>query len=263
MSLATYSFENGIATIVINNPPQNRLSKDLMFEFAGMLEQLKNTQGLRGVFLRSEGPDFSFGGDITPWLDREDEQTRQESDAAIMICNAFEDLPVPVVVAIQGRCAGGGLEMALRADVLVAAEDASFSHPEKTIGVFTLLGGVQRVADRVGRTRAMKWALTAEAVSAQEALDAGLITQLVPQAELLSACDEWLAQLSTGPTLAHTAHKKLLRAWSNGGVKAADNLMTDMAVDIFKSEDARNAIEGAIKAFLAGEERPTFEFNGK
>lgn len=264
MSAIDYTFEQGIATITINNPPQNRLTSEVFAGFMEAFGQLTSEPGLRAVLLRSEGPDFSFGGDVTAWPGRTGEEVAEELKGGIALTNAFENLPVPVIVEIQGHCAGGGMEMALRGDILIASEDATFQHPEKTLGIFTLLGGVQRVAERVGRTRAMQWALTAEHIGAQQALDAGLINQVVPRSELSQTVRAWLDQYAVqGPTLAHAAHKAILRAWSNGGIEAADALMADWAVTVFNSEDAKQAIPSAVEAFNAGRPRPDFPFQGK
>src|SRR5437660_1420513 len=81
-------------------------------------------------------------------------------------------------------CFGGGFEIALRADVIIAAESAQFCHTEAAIGMFTLLGGVQRVAERAGRGRATRWALTSERIPAADALAAGIVTEVVPDEEL-------------------------------------------------------------------------------
>jgi enoyl-CoA hydratase/carnithine racemase len=147
--------------------------------------------------------------------------------------------------------------------VIVAADDAVFGHPEQMIGVVTLLGGIQRVAERAGRTRAMQWALTSELVAAQEMLAAGVITQVVPEAELAETTIGWAERLSNGPTLAHAGHKQMLNAWANGGIEAADKLIPELAVQLMQSEDARQAIASAQDALRRGIARPVFRFQGR
>jgi enoyl-CoA hydratase/carnithine racemase len=103
---------------------------------------------------------------------REDWEARQR--AAIANWNCFG----APVAAIQGLCAGGGLELALRADVVFAGQTARFGHPEQSIGIVTLLGGIYRVAERAGRSRAIEWALTSEQVPAATMERHGVINRV-------------------------------------------------------------------------------------
>lgn len=253
----------GVATLVIDNPPQNRLTREVMGSFAEALRAIGANPGLRAVLVRAEGPNFSFGGDITPWLDVTPEEMRDSIAGAIQLSNALERLPAPVVVAVQGRCLGGGFELALRGDVIIAADTAVFGHPEQTLGVVTLLGGIQRVAERAGRARAMRWALTSELVSAQDMLAAGVISQVVAEADLTATADAWIERLADGPTQAHVGHKQMLNAWADGGVEAADALIPELTLRLMKSEDARRGIASAQDALRRGVERPSLKFSGR
>ena len=94
----------------------------------------------------------------------------------------------------------------------------------------TLLGGVYRVAERVGRCKAMEWALTSERVAAAEMERFGVINRVVPDAELVDAATTFARTVAHGPTRAHAAHKALLRTWAVGGVAAADEAMFDIAI---------------------------------
>ena len=263
MSVVNYTHVDGVATITLNNPPQNRLSSDVTTGFARAVADITGREDTRVVYVKSEGPDFCFGGEITPWLKLTEESASGQNKQFLQLANIFEDLPVPTIAAVQGHCLGGGFELALRTDVIVAADNAKFGHPEATIGLFTLLGGIQRVAERVGRTRAMQWALTSELIAAKHAHEIGLITAVVPFTELATAAEAWVTKLSSGPTHAHADHKKLLRAWSNGGVKAADELMPKMIGKSLMTEDAQGSIAMAIEALKAGKPRPSYPFKGR
>ena len=254
---------SGIATLVIENPPQNRLSREVMLGFAAAIQSIGTNQGIRVVLLRAEGQNFSFGGDISTWLDLTPDQMRENINAAIQLSKAFEQLPVPVVAAVQGKCLGGGFELALRADVIIATENARFGHPEQTLGVVTLLGGVQRVAERAGRARAMRWALTSELVTAAEMLAAGVISEVVSDTDLMTASAAWTERLANGPTLAHAGHKQMLNAWANGGIEAADNLIPELTLRLMNTADARRGIASAQDALQRGVERPVLNFSGR
>lgn len=257
------TIDANIATLVIDNPPQNRLSTELLADFGAAVRTMASDPHLRAVLVRANGPDFSFGGDISTWLEIEPRQMRENIAGFLEAFNAFEQLPVPVVAAVQGKCLGGGFEIVLRADVILAADNAVFAHPEQTIGLVTLLGGVQRVAERAGRGRAMRWALTAERVSAQEMLAAGVVTEVVAQADLNSASSAWIARLANGPTRAHVGHKQMLNAWASGGIAAADQLIPELTEQLMKTDDARRGIASAQEALRKGAARPTLDFKGR
>lgn len=263
MAALELTVESGVATLSLNNPPQNRLGLELLTTFSAAIRQIGSDPDVRVVLVRAHGPDFSFGGDITNWLDIEPGEMSANVAAGIRLFNAFEQLPVPVVAAVQGKCMGGGFELALRADVIVAAEGAQFCHTEQSLAVITFLGGVQRVAERAGKTRAMRWALTSELVSAGEMLQAGVVTEVVPDADLDAAAGAWIARLAKGPTRAHAAHKQMLNAWSTGGIAAADQLIPELTENLMKTQDARAGILSGQDALRRGVERPILTFQGK
>lgn len=263
MSALEYTHDGGVATITLNNPPQNRMSGELSQGLMVAVQDLAGRNDTRVLLVKANGPDFSYGGDITAWMGLSEEEFAQTISGGVTLTNMFQDFPFPIVVAVQGYCGGGGFEITLRGDIIIAADNATFGHSEATIGVFTFLGGVQRVAERVGRTRAMQWAMTAERVDAQTALETGLINKVVPVEQLETEAQSWVDQFKSDATLAHAAHKKLLRAWSNGGIAEADAMMGKMAGEILHSEDAQGCLPAASEAVKSGSPRPDFKFKGK
>jgi enoyl-CoA hydratase/carnithine racemase len=217
----------------------------------------------RAVLLRAEGDDFSFGGDIVAWPGQDPRALRSTFEHYMTTFNKFEQLPLPVIAAVHGLCAGGGLELALRADVIFAAESARFAHPEQTLGIVTLLGGVYRVAQRAGSARAAQWAMTSEQVPAAEMAQAGVINRVVADGELLQQATTFTQKVAAGPTRAHAAHKALLRTWAVGGVTSADQVMFDVAMPLFGTSDVVGALDSAVRAFNAGLPRPAYDFQGK
>ena len=255
--------DTGVATLTLDNPPQNRLTMDLMGSLHAAIQRISTDPAIRVALVRSEGPDFSFGGDITNWLDITPQQMAGNITGALQLFNAFEQMPVPVVAMVQGRCMGGGFELALRADVIIATESAEFCHTEQSLAVITFLGGVQRVAERAGKTRAMSWALTSERVPAKEMFEAGVITEVVADSDLEGAASAWVARLAQGATQAHAGHKQMLHAWSHGGVEAADKLIPAITEAVMNTQDAQRGIASAQDALRRGVERPVLVFEGK
>ncbi|WOE74676.1 enoyl-CoA hydratase/isomerase family protein [Alterisphingorhabdus coralli] len=263
MAAVEYVHENGVARITLNSPPQNRIGNELVAGLTAAIMDVAGRNDTRALLLSATGPDFSWGGDIRNWQNISHKDFGATLEQALQLTNTFEDFPFPTIAAVQGQCSGGGYELALRADIIIAADNARFGHSEATIGVFTFLGGVQRVADRIGRGRALEWAYTAEMIEAQRALDLGLVNQCVPSDELADTAESWVEKLASGATLAHAAHKKLLRAWSTSGVAAADAMIPQMAEDIHASADLQDHLPAAIAAVEAGEPRPKFPFKGQ
>jgi enoyl-CoA hydratase/carnithine racemase len=147
MAHLTHTIENSVAFLVLDNPPQNRLSPQMLDELRDALAAIGNSDA-RALLLGAEGPDFSFGGDIVPWPEMSLRELRTLFESYMNTFNQFERLSIPTVAAVQGLCFGGGLELAVRADVIFAAETARFGHPEQSLAIVTVLGGVYRVAER-------------------------------------------------------------------------------------------------------------------
>lgn len=262
MSHLTYTIDDRLATIVLQNPPQNRLDPELLQELSTALDAISASDA-RAVLLRADGPDFSFGGDIMEWPDMNQRELRGLFERYMNAFNQFERLPLPVVAAVQGLCFGGGFELALRADVIFAAKGARFGHPEQSLGLVTLLGGIYRAAERAGQARASEWALTSEQITATAMAQAGVVNRVLPDAVLDEEAKRFAEKLASGPTRAYAAHKALLRAWRVGGVAAADEAMFDIALPLFESEDGQAGLKSAVNALKAGKPRPVLDFQGR
>ncbi|MFE9728578.1 enoyl-CoA hydratase/isomerase family protein [Streptomyces sp. NPDC005794] len=262
MTRLEYTFDDRLATIVLRNPPQNRLDQELIQELGAAIEAISTSEA-RAVLLRADGPDFSFGGDIMDWPDMNARELRSLFERYMGVFNQFERLSLPVVAAVQGLCFGGGFELALRADVIFAADSARFGHPEQTLGLVTLLGGIYRVAERAGQARASEWALTSEQITAAAMAEAGVVNRVVPHAALDEEAERFARKISSGPTRAYAAHKALLRSWRVGGIAAADEAMFDIAIPLFESEDGQAGLASAVNALKAGIPRPALDFRGR
>ena len=261
MSLVNLERDGALAVITIDNPPQNRITEQMSSELLAAVDTIEAGE-IRAVLLTTKGPDFCFGGDIMPWPEMSNRELRTSFERHMATFNRFERLPVPVVAAVQGLCFGGGLELAIRADMIIAGETARFGHPEQTLGIITVLGGVYRIAERAGRSVASQWSMTSEPVPASTMHQRGVVNQVVPDADLLSTARDLAARLAKGPTRAYAAHKALLRIWAESGVTAADSAMFEIAMPLFETNDVRRGLASAVSALKAGHPRPTMDFKG-
>lgn len=262
MSHMTHHIEGQVAVLTIEHSFQNRIGDRMVAELAESLDLIERA-GVRAVVLRAEGPDFCFGGDFRTWPDMANHELRAAFTRYLDVFNRLEQLPMPVIAAVQGMCLGGGFELALRADIILAGESAHFGHPEQLIAITTIMGGIYRVAERAGRGRAIEWALTSERVPAHVMADAGVVNRVVADDVLMKEALELADKFAHGATRAHAAHKALLRTWSIGGVAAADQAMFDISMPLFETEDAQKALRLAVEAAAAGLPRPELEFQGR
>jgi enoyl-CoA hydratase/carnithine racemase len=262
MSHLQLHFTGNVAEIVLARPPQNRIDELMIDELDDAITSIERSEA-RAVLLRAEGADFSFGGDIMTWPGADVRDLRGRFERFMSLFNRFERMPLPVIAAVHGLCFGGGLELAIRADVIYAGASATFGHPEQSLGIVTLLGGVYRIAERAGRSRAFEWSMTSERVPAETMERFGVVNRVVADADLLQEARAFAEKASRGPTRAYAAHKALLRTWAVGGVAAADQAMFDIAMPLFETDDVQRGLASAVDALKAGKPRPVLDFKGR
>lgn len=220
-----------------------------------LVEQLLSAQGddaIRVVVVTGSGFAFSAGADLTG--DNPVESFGEETmDGANLITRSIVGLGKPVVAAVNGIAAGVGASICFAADLAVAKESASFLLAFSRIGLMPDGGSSLTVAAAVGRSRAMRMALLAEPLPAQDALAAGLISHVVPDDEFEAAVDKVARRLAAGPPLALAATKKAVNAATLGGLEEALEREKRGQLVLFGTQDAA---EGT-RAFVE-KRRPTF-----
>jgi enoyl-CoA hydratase/carnithine racemase len=159
----------------------------------------------------------------------------------------LEALPFPTLAAVQGMCVGGGLELVLACDLIWAAASARFGQLEATIGTTTLLGGVQRLAERAGSSRAREIIYTAEPYDAATFERWNIVNRIVPDDTFESQTRTFAERLANGPTLAYAAGKRMVRAYLDGGIRAADRVAGEVGPPLFQSEDMRAAVAALVE----------------
>lgn len=200
--------DDGIAEVVMDNPPVNALTVAGWFDLADQLTELGRNATVRVVVLRSEGRGFNAGVDI---------KEMQASDGfdALLGANkgcyaafaAVYDCPVPVVAAVNGFCLGGGIGLVGNADVIVAADDATFGLPEVDRGA---LGAATHLSRLVPQHKMRAMVYTSATATAQELHQFGSVLRVVPQSELRTAAMDVAAQIAAkSPTVIRAAKESL------------------------------------------------------
>jgi enoyl-CoA hydratase/carnithine racemase len=182
---------------------------------------------------------FAAGADVTEFPDATADLARAGSRAGHELFGRLGALPYPTVAAINGVCLGGGLELALSCDYIVAATSAKIGSVEATLGLHPLLGGIQRQVQRIGAARAKEMSMLARRYDAPTLEKWGLINLTVSEEALFNATLSVAEEFAQGPTLAHAATKELVHIAVNEGVDAADAAMTRVQAPIWASEDLK------------------------
>ena len=176
--------EDGVMQVSLNRPKQrNALSNDLIAKLAEIFEVAWDSSGVRCCVLVGVGGVFSAGADIKEMeadgINAIDNIQRKKNWALI------EQFPKPIIAAVEGYAFGGGHELALVADLIVASEDARFGQPEINLGILPGDGATQRLTRVAGKSLAMQMMLTGDPISAETAYAAGLVSCLVPPGKAL------------------------------------------------------------------------------
>lgn len=181
--------ENRIAIVTINRPSKlNALNKVTINELHEAIKELADDNEIRVIILTGSGEKaFVAGADISEFANFDSSQGAElAAKGQELLFNFIQNLPKPVIAAVNGFALGGGLELAMSAHFRVASDNAKMGLPEVTLGVIPGYGGTQRLPQLIGRGRAMEMILTAQMIDAQKALAYGLVNEVVSQQELLA-----------------------------------------------------------------------------
>jgi enoyl-CoA hydratase len=246
---------DGIGLVRLNRPAaRNALSVPLRRRLAQAFRDLAADSTIRAAVLTGDDKAFAAGADLAEMatLDVLGAMARPTAELSAPI----EKFPKPLIAAIEGYCLGGGLELAMMADILVAGEGAKLGLPEIRVGVLPGNGGTQRLPRLVGRPAAMLMLLTGEPVDAARALAMGLVSETTKQGESLARALEIAARIAAMPPIAARLIKELVLTGADAPLASAMAAERQALALLFATEDRR---EG-VAAFL--EKRPP-EFFGR
>jgi enoyl-CoA hydratase/carnithine racemase len=262
MPVIKFEQSEAVGHIVLANPPKNLIASAFSSDLKQAVQEASESD-IRALLVRAEGPNFSQGGDVLDFL----EKSTNEFRTFIAECNqsfrAIEALQVPTVAAVRGAAYGGAFELALACDFIVAADDAVFRCIEASVGSAPVAGAVQRLAERIGRSRAAHYAMLCEPMTGAIAGELGIATMVLPADKVEAAALKFAQDLANGPTRSYAAIRTLLKAWSGGGVPSADSLILDVTMGLHSSEDARRGRTARAEAIKRGIEPPKIVFTGR
>ncbi len=252
-----YEIDDGIAVITINRPDKlNALNARVVHELSQAFHQARSDKEVKGVVLTGSGQkSFVAGADIEQFPDLDALEGHRFSLRGQAVFNRIEELPKPVVAAVNGYALGGGCELALACHLRIASENASFGQPEVSLGIIPGFGGTQRLPRLVGRGIATELILTGERIGAQRAYEIGLVNRVVPLDALLETAKELVATIAAKAPLAVGMALQALRA---SDLPQHEGLRYEAA--LFGQTCATADFQEGVAAFL---ERRKAEFKGK
>jgi len=245
--------EDGVALVRINRPEaRNALNVATRKALAAVFGGLHDDPSVRAIVLTGNEQAFAAGADLKEFIDAGPvDMLRRRAER---YWNTVARTPQPVIAAINGYALGGGLELAMCCDVIIAGASAQLGQPEVRVGIMPGAGGTQRLTRAIGKFHAMRLCLTGRPIVAAEAHQIGLVSQVVPDAEVVDAALEMARDLARLPPLAVMQIKEAILAAQDASLEAGLTLERKAFQLLFASADKREGMQ----AFLE-KRRPDFK----
>jgi enoyl-CoA hydratase/carnithine racemase len=237
---------SGVGTIRLDRPKVNALNRQVVLEIDDAVGAARSSDDVRAVVVWGGERVFAAGADI---------KEMAELDAVAMfryigmfqeVFTRLEQLPKPTIAAINGYALGGGCELALACDMRIAAEDAQLGQPEILLGVIPGAGGTQRLPRLVGVGRAKDIIYSGRFVSAQEALEIGLVTEVVAAGDVHATAAAMAARFAAGPSVALMAAKQAIDRGSQTDIASGLHIERHAFAALFATEDQRVGMESFV-----------------
>jgi enoyl-CoA hydratase/carnithine racemase len=250
-----YERRDPIALITLARPAKlNAISTAMSSRLREILAEVHAAEALRVAILAAEGRFFCAGADVNEYAGQTYAEFVAYQQGNRQLNRLIEDNHKLVIAAVQGPALGGGFELALACDAIIATEDSYFALPEVSLGLIPGGGGTQRLARVLGKTRVKELLVTGKRISARAGVDLGLVNQVVPAGQVLGAALEYARLVAARPPLAVQWAKRVVNQGPDAALETALTLEQLALAGLFVSEDGR---EG-IRAFVEKRE-PRFE----
>ncbi len=252
-----YEVNGNIATVTISREQAlNALNRQVLEDLDKVLDEIKSDKDVRGLIITGAGRSFVAGADIAAMSTMNEQEGFDFGVFGAGVFRKIELLDIPVIAAVNGFALGGGCELAMATDYIVASEKAKFGQPEAGLGITPGFGGTQRLARKIGVSKAKELIFSARVTGAQEAYELGLVDKLVAPEELMDTVNAIMASFVKNAPIAVANCKKAIdegyQLDIDGGVRVENKYFGKC----FATEDQK---EG-MAAFL--EKRPA-EFRNK
>jgi enoyl-CoA hydratase len=233
---------DGIGVITINRPKVlNALTRETLREIASALEEWDADTAHRCAFVTGSEKAFAAGADVKEMAGKSYQQMYAENYLGHE-CDRIAAIRKPVFAAVAGFALGGGCELAMLLDFILAADTAKFGQPEITLGILPGMGGSQRLTKSVGKSKAMEMCLTGRMIDASEALACGLVARVVPAAELLDEAMKTARKIAAQPIPAAMMVKESVGRALESGLSEGVRFERRLFHAVFATEDQKEGM---------------------
>ncbi len=247
--------DGALAVVNFDAPPLNRFDRAMIDGLRAAVDAVAADRP-RALLFRAEGRVVSGGVNVELFDGLSPQDAAALWNELLAMIHAVEELPFPTVFAAHALCLTAAFELSLACDLLLAGEAARFGLVEIVVGLTPAMGGTQRLAERAGPARARELVMTGELFDAATLERWNVVNRVLPDDGFADAALAFARQLAAGPTLAHAATKRLVRAQVEGSARAADALVPEVAGGLFATED----LQAAVRSFLEqGPGKATYE----
>jgi enoyl-CoA hydratase/carnithine racemase len=244
---------DGVVLLRLNRPEQlNALSLPMRATLAGHINALDADESVRAIVITGDDRAFAAGADLVELRKRTVQDTQFKASRVAWI--ALESCSKPIIAAVNGFCLGGGCELALHCDIIIAGESAKLGQPEVKVGIMPGAGGTQRFLRATGKFQGMRYLLTGDMIPAQTAFTIGLVSEVVPDAEVLPHALKLAQKIAALPPMAVAATKEVAGLGADVPLATALNLERKAFQLLFATEDR----DEGIAAFLE-KRKPVFK----
>lgn len=239
---------DNIFFIYINRPDKlNALNQEVMAELALAIDEVYSNPEIRSAVITGTGEKaFVAGADISEFLTLSAEQGTDLAKKGHVVFKHIEDCPKPVIAAVNGFALGGGCELAMACHFRIAATNAKFGQPEVNLGLIPGYGGTQRLTTLIGKGKAIELMMTGDIITAEDALQWGLVNYVVAPAELLPKATELLKKIQTKAPLAIARVIKCANAALDNDVDGFETELNEFGA-CFATKDMKEGAEAFIQ----------------
>ena len=230
--------QDNIAVVQINRPEaMNALDKGLLNELVSALDLVNQSPDIKGLIITGAGKAFVAGADISQMQSYSSEEGREYAAYAQSVFNKIEAMTKPAIAAVNGFALGGGCELALACDFIIAGGKAVFGQPEVSLGIIPCFGGTQRLSRYVGIGKAKEMIFTGNFVQADEAEKIGLVSKVVEQEVLIDEAIDTMNKIISNAPLAIKYAKIAVNSSYDLDLKSGLELEKDLVGLCFATED--------------------------
>jgi enoyl-CoA hydratase len=246
--LVTCVIADGVADVRLNRPDKlNALSPASFVRLGEVLEDVTLDPSVSVVVLRGEGRAFAAGADIDTYDGLSEEEFRRLIDGSRDVVDRFAECPKPIIAAVHGFALGGGFELVMACDLVVATTKARFGLPEARLGLLPGGGGTQRLPRLVGRLRANELIMTRRILTAEEAFSWGLVNRLCEAAQLDGTVAELIGELRGSAPAALGLAKRLIADAEDHDLSGGLTMEGELTSALIETKDAREGIAAFIE----------------